>query len=75
VLAKIGSQLQEDRILGKDGGGASSALSPAEAQQQINALQADPAFRKSYLDRADPGHADAVTKMTRLYQFKAPQAA
>lgn len=43
VFAHLGAQLQEDGLLGKGGGGG-GALSPGEAEQQINAKRADPQF-------------------------------
>jgi hypothetical protein len=65
AMAEMGKQLREDGLIGK--GGGSSALSPAEAQQQINALRADAAFLKVYTTKSDPGHADAVARMQALY--------
>lgn len=66
VFAKLGKQLSEDGLVGKSSG-AGAVASPAEAQQQINALKADKAFTQVYLDKRAPGHAEAVERMTRLY--------
>ncbi len=76
LFAYLGETMREDGLLGKGAGGGDGALSPAEAEQQINALQADEKFMKSYTNRRDPGHADAVARMQKLYEQKtAAQAA
>jgi hypothetical protein len=73
ALAKFGAGLKEDGVLGRgDGGGGSH--SPAEAQQQINALYADAAFGKVYGDKKAPGHAEAVARMQALFQQAHPDA-
>jgi hypothetical protein len=41
---------------------------PATARQQIDALLADPAFKKSYFDKRERGHAEAVAQMGRLHE-------
>lgn len=70
VFANLGKQLREDGLVGRGGGDA--AMSPAEAQQEINALNADKQFMAAYVNKHAPGHADAVAKMTRLYAFRHP---
>jgi hypothetical protein len=72
VFAKLGKQLTEDGLVGKTGGADGARLSPAEAQQQINALKADKTFTTAYMDKRAPGHADAVDRMSRLYQQAFP---
>jgi hypothetical protein len=72
ALAEVGALMQEHGLIGK-GGAAEGALTPAEATQQINGLLGDPVFSKVLNDKAAPGHADAVAKITRLYQFQTPQ--
>ena len=74
MFARMGEQLREDGVIGR-GGPAGNFLSPAEAQQQINKLSADPAFSKAYLDKRHPGHADAVARMQQLYEQKAAASA
>lgn len=74
ALAEVGALMQEHNLIGK-GGAAEGALTPAEASQQINALFADSEFVKQLNDKSAPGHADALAKITRLYQFQTPQAA
>lgn len=72
AFAKAGIQLQEDGLIGKGGGGG-GGTSPAEAQQQINALRADAQFAKAYMDKDAPGHADAVAKMKALHEIAYPE--
>lgn len=70
LLAHIGAQLKEDGVLGKAGAGENN-LSPTEAEQQIRAKFDDPKFMKSYTNKRDPGHKDAVADMQRLFEMKA----
>lgn len=77
LFANLGANLAEDGVVGKSGGGGgfTEVLSPAEARQEIAALQTDKAFLNAYTKRNAPGHAEAVAKMQRLYQFAAGTAA
>ena len=75
ILMHLGKQLQEDGLLGKDTGGGGGGLVPNEAQQQIKALEADAAFMKQYRNKTEPGHAEAVAKMQKLYESAYPAAA
>lgn len=73
LLAHLGGNLKEDGLIGKGGSrGAAGELSPTEAEQQINAKRKDEKFMKAYGDKREPGHADAVKEMERLYQMKNP---
>ena len=78
LLAHLGGQLKEDGLIGRDTGGYGGALSPAEAQQQIAALEADTEFMKIY--RGGKGnvpadkHKDAVARMEALYKQAHPPA-
>lgn len=75
LFAPLGKMLSEDGVLGKGGGGGGAdVFSPTEARQQIAALQGDPQFVKAWTDAKAPGHADAVAKMSRLYEFAHPSA-
>ncbi len=74
TLAKLGEQLQEDGVLGR-GSASAGGKSPAEAKQEINALLADKAFAGTYSNKRDPGHADAVARMQRLYEMAHPAQA
>lgn len=76
ALAKVfewyGAQLREDGVIGKVGSGESEH-SPVEAQQQINSLLAEPAFKKAYFDSRDPGHKAAVERVYALRQMAHPE--
>ena len=72
LFAKLGAQLSEDGIIGRGGEGAPGALSPAEAQLQINGLRGDSAFMKDYMNARAPGHKAALEKMQGLYTFAYP---
>ncbi len=73
VMAKIGANLREDGALTGRGGGGGDMKSPAEARQEINALQADKDFAKQYATKGAPGHDDAVARMSRLYAMAYPE--
>jgi len=75
LFAYLGKNMEEDGLIGKGGGGGDGALSPVEAEQQINALQGDKAFMAAYTSKKHPGHADAVARMSRLYEFKTAKPA
>ena len=70
-MVRLGMNLQEDGVIGRGGSGG-TMHSPGEARQQISALQKDAAFTKSYQDKRDPGHADAVARMKTLYEQAYP---
>ena len=72
ALAKMGRGLAEDGVIGR-GPASGLVLSPGEAKQQINALYADKAFTAAYASKSHPGHADAVAKMTALFQQAHPE--
>lgn len=75
LFAYLGKTMEEDGLIGKGGGGGEGAMSPAEAEQNIDALMKDEKFMKSYMNKRDPGHADAVARMQKLYEMKTAQAA
>lgn len=72
LFAHIGAQLRSDKVIGGGGGGGTGALSPTEAQQQLNAQMADAGFKAAYFDKAHPKHADAVAERARLYAIGYP---
>jgi hypothetical protein len=74
MMAFYGKQMREDGLLGKGNVAGQAEFSPAEAKQQIAALEGDGAFMKSYRDKKAPGHADAVAKMKSLYEQANPPA-
>ena len=49
-----------------------SHVEPGEARNEIARLQADQDFIRSYQDRTHPDHADAVARMSGLYQQAYP---
>ena len=63
----IGAKLGEDQYVdsGSHGNGDFGAMTPAAAREQIQALKADPEFRKRYM-AGDPA---AQAKMDRLHGF------
>jgi hypothetical protein len=74
AFAEAGALMREHKLIG---GGSSApsggtALAPAEAQQQINRMYADPATAKALRDQHAPGHAEAVQKLTQLHAFAYP---
>lgn len=71
VFATLGKGLSEDGVIGK-AGPATGMLTPAEAQQHIAALRADPDYIKAATDRRNPRHAEFQQKMTRLYEMAHP---
>lgn len=72
LFVHLGRQLREDGVIGRTPAGGGNKA-PTEAAQEINSLTADKAFMKVYQDKRDPGHADAVKRMERLYQMAYPQ--
>lgn len=74
LLAHIGLGLKEDGVLGRAAGGSGPAA-PTEATQQINARYADKGFMAKYGDKKNPGHADAVAEMQRLFEMAHPPSA
>ena len=70
IFAYIGATLKEDGLIGKDTGGHGQMLSPAEAQQQIAALQANPAWSKG----DHPEHKSVMEQIGRLYSQAYPSS-
>jgi hypothetical protein len=76
ALAEVGALMREHQLIKGDGSsGVAGALTPAEAQQQINAMWADRETATALRDQRHPGHGDAVAKMGRLYGFAFPETA
>lgn len=69
LLATIGRKADEGGFLSGQQNDPNNpdAMNKEQAQARINALQSDPAFQKRYTDKNDPGHAEAVQTMVRLY--------
>jgi hypothetical protein len=76
ALAKVGRTFKEDPLLGggSGAGAGDGAMSPAQAESEIAKKMADPAFSVPYMNKAHPGHADAMAQMGRLQQFRATRA-
>jgi hypothetical protein len=72
-LHNIGSKLGEAKFVGAESGGQgfNKALSPAAAKDRIQALTADPAFSKRYIE----GDVEARAEMERLHKFAFGQSA
>lgn len=76
ALAEVGALMREHQLItGSGGGPAPGALTPAEAQQQINAIYGDPQSQAALKDKNHVTHSDTVAKLARLYQFAFPAAA
>jgi hypothetical protein len=68
-MHKIGSGLGEDRFVSPDGGNNfSGMMAPAQAQQKLNALKADPAWVAKYT----AGDAAATAEVARLHKMMSP---
>lgn len=75
LLAHLGAQLKEDGLVGKEGAGFGAMLSPAEAMQQINAMNADDASKKALLDPRHPQHKEVMERRAKLFEQAYPQPA
>lgn len=75
LFHKVAESMREDVLM--DGGeapsGTAGALSPAQAQGEINALKGDASFMQKYNDPTNPGHDEAVARMQKLFAFAYPQ--
>jgi len=71
AFAAIGQAIAEDGELpgGKPSG---AALTPADAQAQINAMHGDPNVMKILMDKQHPEYSQTVAKRDRLYQAAFP---
>jgi hypothetical protein len=69
LLATIGRKADEGGFLGGNTPDPNNpdTMTRDQAQARINALQADKDFQAKYTDKNNPGHADAVQTMVRLY--------
>lgn len=70
ALSAIGGLLGEDRLHGKQ----AAALTQESAKSEIRRLEGDAEFRRAYIDRGHPGHAEAVRRMTELAERAHPFA-
>lgn len=72
MFAKMGERLAEPNGL-KGGGGTMQMLTPASAQAEIRALQADKGFATSLSDRQHPGYKAARERWDALHLAAYPQ--
>lgn len=64
MLVKVGEAISEDRLVG-EGTNDPNALTPAEAQKEINELMND----KALFDPNHPQHKDKVARKTELFKM------
>lgn len=73
---QLGSSVLEGKFIEGEGGRAdpntSQVMSPDQAKAALKALEKDAAFKKSWLNKNDPGHAQAVQKKSQLNQWAYP---
>jgi hypothetical protein len=72
MMAQVGKEIAVDEIKG-GGGRQSFALTPADAQNAINAKYADETFMKAWNDKTHPGHGAAVDELNKLYAMAKPE--
>lgn len=71
-LIRAGEALAEDRAETGNGGGGFGP-DAAGARNEITRLQTDAEFRRAYTTRKDPGHDEAVARMSRLFEIAYPE--
>lgn len=68
MLSEVGKLISEDKpVGGKEV--REFGTSPAEAKQMIADLRSDPAFAERARNVRDPGHAEAMLKLDKLYKL------
>jgi len=67
MMVNIGEAISEDKLVGNE---ATQAITPNEAQTQINKHMANPA----YYNKEHPEHATVVHEIQRLMKYKFPEA-
>lgn len=70
ALASMGGLLSEDRLTGRQ----TSMMTQEAARGEMRRLEGDGEFRRAYIDRAHPGHDEAVRRMTELAERANPFA-
>ena len=71
AFAEVGRNLAEDTIGGSAKG--DFGKTPEQAESEIKSLRQDTEFWKKYTDKRQPGHKEAVEKMTELYKDAYPE--
>ena len=72
AFSKIGEMMGEDQLVVGSGSGG-GRISSQQAKEEIESLYQDKEFSKSYLDKTDPNHKTASTKMDGLFRTAYPQ--
>ena len=70
AFSKVGEAMGDDKLV--VGTGRAVGMSPQQAKEEIESLYRDKEFSKAYLDRTDPGHKDASSKMGGLFKVAYP---
>ena len=70
AFSKVGEAMGDDKLV--VGAGRAVGMSPQQAKEEIESLYRDKEFSKAYLDRTDPGHKDASSKMGGLFKVAYP---
>ena len=70
AFSKVGKAMGDDKLV--VGTGRAVGMSPQQAKEEIESLYRDKEFSKAYLDRTDPGHKDASSKMGGLFKVAYP---
>lgn len=70
AFSKIGEAMGDDQLI--VGTGRAGAISPQQAKEEIESLYRDKEFSKSYLDKNDPNHKAASSKMDGLFRTAYP---
>ena len=70
AFSKVGEAMGDDKLV--VGSGRAVGMSPQQAKEEIESLYRDKEFSKAYLDKTNPGHKDASSKMGGLFQVAYP---
>lgn len=73
-MQNLGARVGEGQLEGGQGG-TGGAMTPAEAQSALKALNSDAEFMKAWTDKRHPGHEDAVARKTALVRMTVGEAA
>ena len=66
LFYRIGSKLGEANLVGGDGAGGASTMTPASAEAELRRLEADPEFLAAFRDRRHPQHEDKKAQWQKL---------
>jgi hypothetical protein len=71
-LVSMADKTGEGSVLLPGGQRAEGPISPADAKQQLNALQADPNYQKAIWNKSHPQHQHYVDLQSKLWEYAAP---